>query len=281
MNLEETYKVVQPSIVAFVSKYDSNDLSSDFPTIFGTGFIVDDGLVVTNGHVVEAFSDIPKPSTAPPEEISAEAILFHWVPGEGMGQIPIEILGAFCVDDMQVEGHYYGPRRPDIAFVHVKAKGLPKIEIDSKAVALQAGARVATAGFPMGTDALSAPGWIHQLTPTLQEGIISAVLPFPCDAPHAVMVNIMSQGGASGSPVFSPSAPVAIGVLYGGLDDTESLEGTSTRYTVPTNFSYFVPAYILENVLQRIRKDPQLKLPDDTQTIDAMVANHQRYTEEE
>ena len=76
------------------------------------------------------------------------------------------------------------PAGPDLAFVPVKARGLPAVALDGPE-AIDEGTEVATAGFPMGTDALMAPGWIHQVTPTLQRGIISAVLPFPCPTPHA------------------------------------------------------------------------------------------------
>ncbi|GAJ23629.1 unnamed protein product, partial [marine sediment metagenome] len=33
------------------------------------------------------------------------------------------------------------------------------------------------------------------------------------------MINIMSQGGASGSPVFLPETGEVIGVLYGSLEE--------------------------------------------------------------
>src|SRR5260370_8790405 len=90
---------------------------------------------------------------------------------------------------------------------------------------------------------LTAPGWIHQVTPTLQRGIISAVLPFTCTTPHAYAINVMVQGGASGSPVFLSESGEVIGVLYAGLNDPRVTLLTPDLYTVPTNIRYVVPSH--------------------------------------
>jgi S1-C subfamily serine protease len=51
MNLEETYQKIKPSIVSFVPKFYPKKPIHEFPPIFGTGFIIADGIVVTNDHV--------------------------------------------------------------------------------------------------------------------------------------------------------------------------------------------------------------------------------------
>jgi S1-C subfamily serine protease len=68
MGLVESYQKIKPSIVAFVPKfhvYEPNTSLPQFPPIFGTGFIVADGLAVTNDHVVRAISKLPKPPDCP------------------------------------------------------------------------------------------------------------------------------------------------------------------------------------------------------------------------
>jgi hypothetical protein len=189
MDLATTYREVRPSIVAFIPRHiplRAGEKRPMFPPIVGTGFIIDDGIVVTNDHVVRALARLPRPPGTPPEEWAFAVLLLHEIPDKEIAQMYLEVIGVAVPRDIEVEGHYYGPRRPDLAFVHVKAKGLPKLAVDSKAVPLEEGRIVATAGFPMGTDALHAPGYLHQLTPTLQQGIISAVLPFPTWMPHAL-----------------------------------------------------------------------------------------------
>src|SRR5260370_38364128 len=101
----------------------------------------------------------------------------------------------------------------------------------------------------MGTPALTAPGSVHQLSPFLQRGIISAVLPFPCQAPHSFVINLMRLGGASGSPVFLTDSPRVIGILNAGLLDAALTVGQGQNgpaaigvTQTPTNFSYVVPA---------------------------------------
>jgi hypothetical protein len=85
-----------------------------------------------------------------------------------MIEIPLEILGAIGLRQVIPPGAaYYGPPQgPDLAFIHVKATGLPAVRLHDLR-GIEEGVEVATAGFPMGTDALTAPGWVHQMTPTL------------------------------------------------------------------------------------------------------------------
>ena len=129
-------------------------------------------------------------------------------------------------------------------------------------------------GYPMGTDALTAPGYVHQITPTLQRGIVSAVLPFECDKPHAFTINVMTQGGASGSPVFEPESGEVVGVLYAGLNDV-GMTQEQDSYRIPTNISYVVPAHLLRIGFTDFSKNVQPHVAADLETIDEMVAKAQ------
>ena len=292
MKLEETYQKIKPAIVAFVPKFhpvfDSNEPLPEFPPIFGTGFIVAEGLVVTNDHVVKEINKLPKPKDCPPDLWPVNCLLLHFIPNKGVAEIHIDVLGVFGIQKMDPGKIYYGPPKPDIAFVHIKMRDLPLAKVRYEKDKVKEGHEVATAGFPMGTDTLMAPGYLHQLTPTLQRGIISAVLPFECDTPHALMINIMTQGGASGSPVFFPDSEEIIGVLYAGLNDIKRTmlilpkdkkeRDPSTHfhfYRLPTNASYVVPSHYIERMLDNILKDNKIKLPEDTPSLNDILKNAQ------
>ena len=284
MNLEESYQKVKPSIVAFVPKfrpvYDPREPDPEFPPIFGTGFIVADGLVVTNDHVARAISRLPKPPDCPEELWPVTCILLYLIPNKGVAAVKIDVIGVFGIEKATMGECYYGPPKPDIAFVHINMKDLPCVQVKYNPKEIKEGREVATAGFPMGTDTLTAPGYLHQITPTLQKGIISAILPFECDNPHALMINVMTQGGASGSPVFMPESGDVIGVLYAGLQDMQRTLNIKPKdptrndpsvhshiYEITTNASYVVPSYYIVDMLAMISKDENFKITDETPSL--------------
>ena len=221
--------------------------------------------------------------------MACKLLLWHFIPEKGLATISLEVLGVFGISHVEHGKAYCGPPKPDVAFVHIKMKNLPKANVKYDLKEIKEGRDVATAGFPMGTETLTAPGYLHQFSPTLQKGIISAVLPFQCKTPHALMINIMVQGGASGSPVFLPETGDVIGVLYGSLEEKrksksalpqkfkkeiEQLEPSfhSHLFTAPTNISYVVPAHYIEKMLNAVKKDVNLKFPEDTLTLDEYVS---------
>jgi len=270
--LVESYKKIKGSIVAFVPKYvpvTSDESPPLFPPIIGTGFVArEDGIIVTNDHVVRAFGKVFRPPESRDDDWPVYAILLHAIPA-GQLQIPLEILGAAVISEFTPGNIYYGPPSPDVAFVHVKVRELTPIRI-SDLDDISEGAEVATAGFPMGTDALTAPGYLHQITPTLQRGIVSAVLPFASTRPHAFTINVMTQGGASGSPVFDSSSGEVLGVLYAGLNDL-GLTEAKDLYRQPTNISYVVPSHYVRYLLAKIGERSDIASPRDAQTIEEMI----------
>ena len=275
MSLSESFQTIKPTIVAFTQKYEpvyDVDKAPTFPTIIGTGFVIrEDGLILTNRHVVHAFKKAFRPPKVSKDDWGVNALMFR-LTDAGMLQIPLKILGIVEIDAFGAGKSYYGDKKgPDVAIVHVKARGLPVAQLGADKL-IKEGESVFTAGFPMGTDALTAPGYLHQLTPTLQAGIVSAVLPFPCSSPHAITINIMTQGGASGSPVCRTETGKVIGILYAGLHDLDVTMKNKDVYRVPTNVSYVVPSHYIVHLLENIDRIAELKQPSDAKTIEEMIS---------
>ncbi len=275
MGLIDTYRGIKESIVAFVPRVfpsiDDKGGPLPFPPIIGTGFVIrDDGLIATNNHVVASFKGLTLPPGASEDDWPVVAILLK--PSDmGIIEVPLTLCGAAVIKSFQPAGVYYGPPKPDIALVRVRVRGLAPVTLDGETV-LEEGMEVATAGFPMGRDALMAPGWMHQITPTLQRGIISAVMPFATSHPHAIAVNVMAHGGASGSPVFLPDTGKVVGILYGGLVDVK-LTKSGEEIKVPSTISHAVPGHIVASALNDFAQQEGTELPSNTRTLDELISS--------
>lgn len=251
--LVETYKRLRHSVVAFIPRFALGEgEAKQFPPILGTGVIVDEcGLIATNSHVIDAIVQLPHPDDF--KGIPA-SVLFFILTEQGVATISFEIEGVFRIKTFEPGAAYYGPKFPDLGFVFIKVKELPTAPLRAHGKLYEEGEAIATAGFPMGTDQLTGPGWLHQLTPTLQSGIVGAIHPFPCTTPHGFTINVMVQGGASGSPVFNQETGEVLGLVYAGLYNFETGEGRS-KQRVPTNYTYVVPAHYIVNALPSISQN--------------------------
>ncbi len=250
MTLETIYQKIKKSIIAFVPSCNPEGESSDgyrFPPIIGTGFAIrEDGLVATSHHVVAAFADVWRPQNHDRSDWGIDAMLLY--PAEkGIIDIRIPVAGIINIGGSR---RIYGPETPDLSIVRVLANDLAPMKI-APLHFIREGVDIATAGYPMGRRALDGPYGQRQVTPTLQKGIISAVLPFPSERPHSFSVNIMSNSGASGSPVFFTDTGEVSGVLFSALADIGHTK-EKDEYFMPTSISYAVPSYYLSSALSKI-----------------------------
>lgn len=278
-NLKTAYREIKKSIVAFVPRYSlfrgNAPPKVEFPPIIGTGFIVhEDGLIATNAHIARCFNKMFKPKEAPQEEWPVMVLLLR-LTDEGMMEIFLDVLGIFAPTEFEHGKIYYGPKEgPDLAFIQVSARGLTPVPLYGS-TPIEEGTEVGTAGFPMGTEMLTAPGWLHQITPTVQRGVIAAVHPFFSSTPHSYSINIMVQGGASGSPVFACDTGKVVGMISSAVYDTV---GKKERYRVPTNISHAVPSHYIINFMRNILKDHSDHLPTNVESIDQIFENYEKIT---
>ncbi len=256
LSFPTAYKKLKPCVVAIVSRISQHP---DFPDIIGTGFIAhEDGVVITNNHVIEAIKKLPRRKGASDDEWPIRVMYLHDMPGKGVGKLFFDVEAIATLGrEKPIEGYHYGPDIPDVGFIYVKAKGLPSLELEST-FDLEEGDEVYTAGYPLGTKTLRAPGWIHQINPVLQKGIVSAIQPFPCDKPHGLLINVMSQGGASGSPIFNPNTNKVTALLYGGIIDWQGIpiqDNVQLPYQNGTALTLAIPAYIVSEIFELSLKE--------------------------
>jgi S1-C subfamily serine protease len=218
MSLPQIIEKTMPSVVAIGTRIEVTqaDKPPSFPLIIGTGFVVDEnGLIATNDHVLKELYKWPKQSRF--------VAFFHHAPlsngGVFVGVAFRNVVSSFELSSFSHTGRFFGDSTPDIAFSVVDIRGLPAMKINGRDNALQIGAEVISIGFPQGRDTLSPHGGDvpSQLHPFVRRGIVSSVLPCPSPLPHGFTVDVLTEGGASGSPICSAENGEVLGILYGSF----------------------------------------------------------------
>jgi len=214
----------------------------------GSGFLLhESGFIATNWHVAEALlTQTDDGQTAIRSD--ACAVFFIRDPEQpenefirGMLAIPVVEIGVPPEpDETEGEAPFFKGLtpdevinwgRPDISLLKIDFTRVPeelrKIPPIERIVprSLRIGEEVAICGFPQGLNfsAHYKNGDSVQMTPLLQIGHISGVLPFDgVPFPSEYVLDIPVNGGSSGSPLFTPDGTV-VGIVYATRKSFEPL----------------------------------------------------------
>jgi len=244
MGLPETFEAVRPSIVVFISRVSiiaPGGTPPFFPTIFGTGFLVDRcGIAVTNRHVIDEMAKLNQnPQNPETGDGPIGALVFteitHTRSEHKLGMLNVDVLGWNALETFSVSSPWFGEDLPDLGFVQLNVREVPSLPLAMEPGIVRTGMAIATAGFPLGVRTVTFHSRITQMTPVLRHGIVSSVFPFRGAHPHGFSIDALLQGGASGSPVFLPDKPLVVGMIASNLRDT--------------NFTVAVPSHLLAGAL--------------------------------
>ena len=255
MDLMKLFSDSSPSVLGFITKLSVGPNKPHFPEIFGTGFFVDSsGLAATNRHVIDVFTQLrthPKTGESP----LAAVLFFPEDDGAGWQMLIVDVIAWNALAQFSSSDKWYGQTVPDIGFVQLGVREVPALKLATEKFYLRIGMDVATIGYPMGNLPLTALGKLNQASPFIRHGIVSSLFPCPTALPHGFTMDIMQQGGSSGSPVFRAADGVVVGMMSSGVPEwrVASSQQASLAYSLNTNISIAEPAHIIHKALDEFR----------------------------
>ena len=238
-DLADVIDQVRPAVVGVGTAYPPRQpIGGARPNqLRGTGFAVDDGLlVVTNSHVLPERLDRDNRQTL--------AVF------AGRGRQARVRPARVVLED----------RPHDLALLRIEGEPLATVVL-GRASTVREGQSVAFTGFPIGA--------VLGLYPVTHEGIVSSITPMARAADNArdlspvqlrrlrdpfdvFQLDAIAYPGNSGSPVYRPDSGEVIGVVN-SVFVKESREAVLER---PSGISYAIPVSFLRELLERARATP-------------------------
>jgi len=253
---------ISPSVLGFVTKLSVGPSKPHFPEILGTGFFVHpSGLAVTNRHMIDVFNQLPlHPKTG--ESPLAAVSFFPADDGHGWEMLILDVLASFPLAKFSSSDKWYGETTPDIGFVQCDVREVPALMLATDKCYLRVGMEIATIGYPMGTLPLTALGKLNQASPFIRHGIVSSLFPCPTALPHGFTIDIMQQGGSSGSPILRAADGVVVGMMSSGVLEwrVAHSQQVSLQYSVNTNISIAEPAHIIKKALDEFHNTRSIQV---------------------
>jgi S1-C subfamily serine protease len=193
--------------------------------VIGTGFLIEEQLVITNRHVIAGLMEAVIANVVPISQLFIQFVVPH--PGGRLQVVPRMIR----------ETSYLESPKLDIGFIRYKTVFEEHFEAISPLAladkwALSVTEPLAVCGYPYGTSMLFHDDYVR-LGPVTQQGHLSAVSPFDTTTmPDEILLDVRTAPGMSGAPIFKPEDGTVVGVHYAGMEATTAFGIPITRGSV-------------------------------------------------
>jgi V8-like Glu-specific endopeptidase len=199
----------------------------------GTGFLVREGVVMTNRHVIDDLNRAVEPKKLPESEMFLLFIVFRAIGKlQQLAITPRKIRATYTVRD----------GRLDIGFIRFNVvhpqhfHDVEPVELDDPA-SIRVSEEIAVFGYPHGNALLEKDGRVNRWGPVVQQGWISGISPYESfGPPEEFLLDVRVAHGISGAPVFRPRTGTVCGVLHSGIGtrrDNADVALTTTAFAQP------------------------------------------------